>query len=118
MSDNSYMSVLRVWAAIAWADGVIAPAEAEAMRRLIAAAPIDEAERKVATTWLTERVELDTAQVSDLSDEARQGIYQAAVRLARVDLDLASEEKDMLVKLREKLRIDADVAAEIEAKIG
>lgn len=112
------MSVLQVWAAIAWADGVIAPAEAEAMRRLIAAAPIDEAERVEATTWLTERVELDTARVSELSDEARQGIYQAAVRLARVDLDLASEEKDMLVKLREKLRIDADVAAEIEAKIG
>ena len=118
MSENSYMSVLQVWAAMAWADGVVAPAEAEAMRRLIAAAPINESEREQARVWLTEKVELETDKLLPLGAEARQGIYQAAVRLARVDLDFADAEKVMLERLREGLEIAPDVAAAIEAKLS
>lgn len=116
-AESPYMSVLRIWLALAWADGVIAPAEAEALRRLIAVAPVQESERLVALGWLDERVELDTARVRQLGTESRHGVYQAAVRLARIDLDLAGEERALLERLREALAIDAKTAAELESRL-
>ena len=111
------MSVLRVWAALAWADGVIAPAEAEALRRLIAVAPVAEAERDVALGWLDERVDLETSRVRQLGAESRQGVYQAAVRLARIDLNLAAQERALLDRLRDALDIDPATAADIESRL-
>jgi tellurite resistance protein len=102
------MSVLQVWVALAWADGVIAPAEAEALRRLIAVAPVEEPERALALSWLDER---------QLGTESRQGVYQAAVRLARIDLDVASQERALLERLRDTLGIDAATAADIESRL-
>lgn len=118
MTESAYMSVLRVWAAVAWADGVIVPAEAEALRRLVAVAPIQAAEREVALGWLKERVELDTAYVSGLGAEARKGVYQAAVRLAKVDLHMAKEERGLLDRLSSALGLDPAVAREVEAAVG
>jgi uncharacterized membrane protein YebE (DUF533 family) len=111
------MSVLRVWAATAWADGVVAPAEAEALRRLIAVAPITEEERATALGWLDEPVELDVSRLRSLGTESRHGVYQAAVRLARIDLDLASQERALLERLRQALSIDPATAAAIEARL-
>src|SRR5687767_11246905 len=116
MSETPYMSCLRVWVAMAWADGVIAPAEAEALRRLIALAPIKEAEREVARGWLVQPVELDTDYVASLGNEARRGVYQAAARLAKVDMKVAPEERALLDRLRDALGIDSTVAAEIESR--
>lgn len=118
MSESAYMSVLRVWAAVAWADGVIVPAEAEALRRLVAVAPIQAAEREIALSWLKERVDLDTAYVAGLGAEARKGVYQAAVRLAKVDLHMAKEERALLDRLSVALGLDATVAREVEAAVG
>ena len=111
------MSVLRVWAALAWADGVVAPAEAEALRRLIAVAPIEEEERETALGWLDEPIELDTSRLGPLGAESRQSVYQAAVRLARIDLDLAAQERALLERLREALGIDPATAAAIESRL-
>jgi uncharacterized membrane protein YebE (DUF533 family) len=115
--ESPYMSVLRVWAALAWADGVVAPAEAEALRRLIAVAPIEEAERATALAWLDEPIELDTSKVRKLGIESRHGVYQAAVRLARIDLNLASQERALLERLRVALDIDEPTAAAIESRL-
>ena len=114
MSESPYMSCLRVWVAVAWADGVIVPAEAEALRRLIALAPIKDAEREKARAWLTTPVDLDTQYVAGLGNEARRGVYQAAARLAKVDLTIAPQERALLDRLRDALRLDPSVAAEIE----
>jgi tellurite resistance protein len=112
------MSVIRVWAAMAWADGVVAPAEAEALRRLIAVAPIEESERATALGFLDEPMELDTAHLRGLGAESRQGVYQAAVRLARIDLDIASQERALLERLRDALGIDPATAADIESRLA
>jgi len=114
MSESPYMSCLRVWVAVAWADGVIVPAEAEALRRLIALAPIKDHERDKARGWLTTPVDLDTDYVSGLGNEARRGVYQAAARLAKVDLTIAPQERALLDRLRDALRLEPAVAAEIE----
>lgn len=117
MAESQYLSVIRIWAAVAWADGVIADAEAAAMKRLIKSADLTDEQRETAMGWLTEKVELDTENIADLSDEARKGIYRAAARLAAVDLDVAEEERNFLGRLREGLGLDDDTVAEIESSI-
>lgn len=112
------MAVLRAWAAMAWADGVIAPAEAEALRRLVAVAPIQPGERETALSWLEQPVRLDTDFAARLGKESRRGVYLAAVRLAKVDLHVADQERDLLNQLREALGIDAAAAEAIEAEVG
>ncbi|HKE13869.1 MAG TPA: hypothetical protein VKB80_03315 [Kofleriaceae bacterium] len=116
-AESPYMSVLRVWLALAWADGVVAPAEAEALRRLIAVAPIQESERATALAWLDEPVELDTSKLRRLGAESRQGVYQAAVRLARIDLNVAAQERALLERLRVALEIDEPTAKAIESRL-
>src|SRR5678815_5036676 len=110
MAESQYLSVIRIWAALAWADGVIAESEAAAMRRLIESADLTDPERSTALGWLEEKVDLDTGSMASLSEEARHGIFRAAARLAAVDLEVAEEELDFLGRLREGLGIDEDTA--------
>lgn len=117
VNENTFLSVIRVWAGVAWADGVIAEAEAEAMKRLIAGADLTDAERVEANGFLTKKVELETENISGLSDTVREGIYRAAYRLAKVDLEVANEERDFLGRLREGLSLSAEVCEGIEASI-
>lgn len=114
MGESQYLSVIRIWAAVAWADGVIADAEAAAMKRLVESADLTDDERATALGWLEEEVSLDTANTEGLSEEARHGIYRAAVRLAAVDLEIADDERSFLAKLRTGLDISDDDAKELE----
>lgn len=117
MPDSQYLSVIRVWAALAWADGVIAQAEAVAMRRLVEAADLSDDERNTALGWLENKVDLDIENLGSLSEKAREGIYRAAARLASVDMDVADEERAFLGRLREGLGITDEVAKDIESGI-
>ena len=55
MAESQILSVIRMWAAVAWADGVLAEAEAEGMRRLIRNADLTDDERAAATSSSTAR---------------------------------------------------------------
>lgn len=114
---SQYLSVIRIWAATAWADGVIADAEAAAMRRLIESADLTDDERGTALGWLESEVALDTAELGELSDDARQGVYRAALRLAAVDLDVDAAERTFLERLRTALDIDEDTARAIHDSV-
>ncbi len=117
MGESQYLSVIRIWAALAWADDVIADAEAAAMKRLVESADLTDDERSTALGWLEEKVELDTANIAGLSEEARHGIYRAAVRLAAVDLEVADEERAFLDRLRTGLELSDETVAELEKGI-
>lgn len=117
MAESQFLSVIRVWAAMAWADGAIADAEAQALRRLIGAAELDDDERTAAYRFLDQRVDLDTANVESLSEDARRGIYRAACRMAAVDKSIAPGERSLLDRLRGHLGIGEEVARDIEAGI-
>lgn len=117
MAESQFLSVIRVWAALAWADDKIADAEADAMKRLISSAELPDDERETALGWLTTKVDLDTANIKGLNEEARRGIYRAAARLAAVDLEIADEERSFLATLRDGLEISEEDAKEIEANI-
>jgi uncharacterized membrane protein YebE (DUF533 family) len=109
---------LRVWVATAWADGTIAEAEREALRRLIGYAAIPEADKTTARTWLDAPVELDIGDLHELSDVRRLFIYRVAAALTRVDLEVDSAERKLLDKLRDALSIPADEAGEIELGVA
>ena len=119
MSEHDdLMRVIKVWAAMAWADGVIASAESAAIKKVVELADLDDDQTKTALGWLEERVELDTTGLEDLQPSAKEGIYKAALRLANVDLDLATEELTLLERLRQALDIDAGRADELEAEVS
>ena len=117
MAESQILTVIRVWAAVAWADGVLAESEAEALRRLIRTAELTPEERVTAVRLLEAEVKLPEAYLDQLNVEARRGIYRAACRIAIVDHVLHATERKMLDKLRGMLAIPDDVAAEIEHDI-
>src|SRR4029450_12449991 len=89
MAESQFLSVIRIWAALAWADGVMQPAEAAAMRRLIDAADLDPVDRQRALGFLDAKGELDPTSLESYTDDVRRGIYRAACRLAAVDREVA-----------------------------
>jgi uncharacterized membrane protein YebE (DUF533 family) len=118
MKDSHYLSVIRVWAALAWADGVVVDAEAAALRRLIERAPqLEPEEREVALGFLSERVELDVGDLARLAKETRAGIYRSAVQLAAIDKDFAESERHFLERLREGLELSEAEAGAIETSV-
>ena len=117
MAESKVLKVIRMWAAVAWADGMLAGAEADGLRRLIRTADLTDAERKVAATLLDAEVTLPETQLTSLSPESRRGIYRAACRMAVVDHVVAETERQLLGRMRALLGIPEGIAAEIEADV-
>lgn len=117
MAESQVLSVIRVWAAVAWADGRLAEAEVEGMRRLIRRADLTQEERQAASAMLDVRTDLPELSLQNLNPEARRGIYRAACRMAIVDHVFAHAERKLLDRLQGMLGIPPDIADEIEADI-
>ena len=117
MAESQILSVIKVWAAVAWADGMLAEAEAEGMRRLIRTADLSNDERAAALGFLDQRVEMPELYLKNLSPESRKGIYRAACRMAVVDHVFAHAERKLLDRLQTVLGIPLDIAQEIEADV-
>jgi uncharacterized membrane protein YebE (DUF533 family) len=117
MAESQILSVIRVWAAVAWADGLLAEAEAEGLRRLVRGADLTADERQSAAGLLDQRVELPELYLKNLNPESRRGIYRAACRMAVVDHVFAHAERKMLDRLQHMLGIPLEIAKEIEADV-
>ena len=117
MPESQILNVIKVWAAIAWADGVLAEAEAEGMRRLIRTADLTPEERTSAMSYLDTRTDLPELYLKNLNPESRRGIYRAACRMAVVDHVFAHAERKMLDRLKVVLAIPPEIADEIEADV-
>jgi uncharacterized membrane protein YebE (DUF533 family) len=117
MAESQIVSVIRVWAAVAWADGVLAEAEAEGLRRLALAADLTEDERDAVDRAIASKIDLPETYLTDLSVEARRGVYRAACRMAVVDHVFADAERAMLDRLQVLLGIPVEIAHEIEADV-
>jgi hypothetical protein len=116
--ENPYLGVIRIWAAMAWADNKVVPAEKAALERLIAGAELSESERNTARGWLDTKVDLDGKHFTGMAKYAREGIYRAACKLSAIDKDVSSQERSMLQKLRVHLELDREAADEIERSSG
>jgi uncharacterized membrane protein YebE (DUF533 family) len=111
------MKILRLWAACAWADGTMHPAEAAAIERLISASDdLSADERGEATRFLTAAPDVDLAEVRELPPVAREGVYRAARGIVRLDRQVTPDEETFLERLRGELDLDAAAIERIEAE--
>jgi uncharacterized tellurite resistance protein B-like protein len=117
MAESQILNVIRMWAAVAWADGVMAEAEVESLSRLIRTADLTERERVAARTFIHTRTGLPETYLTNLAPEARRGVYRAACRMAVVDGVFSLTERALLDRMRNLLGVPSDVAQEIEADV-
>lgn len=117
MAESQILSVIRMWAAVAWADGVMSETESESLGRLIRHADLTDDERSGAREFLTTRTELPETYLTNLTADARRGVYRAACRMAVVDHVFSVTERALLDRLRNLLGIAADAAQQIEAEV-
>jgi uncharacterized membrane protein YebE (DUF533 family) len=117
MAESQLLNVIRMWAAVAWADGVLAEPEAEGLRRLIRTADLTAEEREASAKFLDTEVALPETYLTSMSPESRRGVYRAACRMAIVDHVFSETERNLLGRLRELLAIPEDIASEIESDV-
>jgi uncharacterized tellurite resistance protein B-like protein len=117
MAESQILSVIRMWAAVAWADNEMSETEIESLTRLIRTADLTDTERAAARQFLETKVGLPETYLTNLSPEARRGVYRAACRMAVVDHVFSVTERALLDRMRNLLGIPADIAQEIEAEI-
>lgn len=111
--ESKFLAAVHVWAAAAWADGVIADEEALALKAIISVAKLSDDEKATALGWLDQKVELDDVKIADIPEDNRRNIYSAALGVIAIDKDVASAEKSFLDRLRKALEIDDATAAEL-----
>jgi len=117
MAESQILSVIRMWAAVAWADGVMSETEADCLSRLFEMADLTDDERGAARTFLRARTGLPETYLTNLTPEARRGVYRAACRMAVVDHVFSVTERALLDRMRNLLGVPAEIAQEIEADI-
>jgi tellurite resistance protein len=117
MAESQILSVIRMWAAVAWADGEMSETEGESLSRLIRTADLTDDERAGARAFLAHRTELPETYVSNLAPDAKRGVYRAACRMAVVDHVFSVTERALLDRLRNLLGMSVEVAQELEAEV-
>lgn len=111
--------ILRLWAACAWADGKLHPAEAAALERLLAATDdLTPEERTKARAFFEAAPDVDVAEVRELAASARQGVYRAALGIVKLDREVSDDERALLSRLRSALDLDEETIRRIEAEAG
>jgi uncharacterized membrane protein YebE (DUF533 family) len=115
--ESPILSVIRMWAAVAWADGVMSETETESLSRLIRTADLTEGERAAARTFIETRTGLPETYLTTLTPEAKRGVYRAACRMAVVDHVFSVTERALLDRMRNLLGVPAEITREIEAEV-
>jgi tellurite resistance protein len=115
--ESQILSVIRMWAAVAWADGVMSETETESLSRLIRTADLTDSERAAARSFVETRTGLPETYLTNLTPEARRGVYRAACRMAVVDHVFSVTERALLDRMRNLLGVPAEIAGQIEAEI-
>ena len=115
--ESQILSVIRMWAAVAWADGVMSETETESLSRLIRTADLTDSERAAARTFIETRTGLPETYLTNLTPEAKRGVYRAACRMAVVDHVFSVTERALLDRMAKLLGIPGEIAEEIEADV-
>jgi tellurite resistance protein len=108
--------------AVAWADGRMEGEEHEVIEALISSFELTGEDAAQIREYAKEPRSIDDVPITDLSADDRRVLLQHAVILTYIDGKQSEEEKIVLGKLSEKLRIPADEskaileAAEARAK--
>lgn len=119
MSDSKHLlTAIKTWAAVAWADGKLVPAERAMMQAIISAAKITDQERAIALTYLGEPVKLTDLALERIPPADRLHIYSVACGVPAMDEDVAKAERAFLDRLATALGISPEDAAKARAGAG
>jgi uncharacterized membrane protein YebE (DUF533 family) len=106
---NHLLTAVKVWAAAAWADGVIVESEAMTMKAIIEVARLSDAEKATARGWIDRKVTLEDVELDKIPASERVHIYSVACGMVAFDKDVAAAERGFLDRLGKALAIsDAD----------
>jgi tellurite resistance protein len=108
--------IVRLWAAAAWADGKMHPAEAAALRRLIEASEDLDGPRRAEALALLDRADVHPEEIKQLPLEAREGVYRAALAIVRLDGVVTDDERAFIARLRAATCLDESTLSDIEAE--
>ncbi len=109
------VAIIKGLIAVAWADGVFADEEKQALDGLLAAFGASDEETAQLRAYAATPRKLDDVPLPDLSADDRRMLLSHAVLLTFVDGEQAEKEKHFLDALSKHLRIPADEAKAIEA---
>ena len=110
------LRIVRLWAAAAWADGKMHPAEAAALKRLIDASDDLDGERRANALALLESADVNPTEVRLLPRDSREGVYRAALVIVKLDGQVTDDERAFLARLRAAIDLDAATLQRIEAE--
>lgn len=102
--DHVFMAV-KIWAAAAWADGVIVDSEAMTMKAIIQAAKLTDEQRATARTWIDQKVDFEDLDLAAIPAAEKLHIYSVACGMVAFDQDVASAEKGFLERLGKALAL-------------
>jgi uncharacterized membrane protein YebE (DUF533 family) len=106
---NHVLTAVKIWAAAAWADGVIVESEAMTMKAIISVAKLTDAERAIASGWVDKKVTLEDIELDKIPTGEKVHIYSVACGMVAFDKDIAASERGFLDRLGKALGIsDAD----------
>ncbi|GAC1351691.1 MAG: hypothetical protein NVS3B20_03620 [Polyangiales bacterium] len=118
MHDQN-VAIIKGLVAVAWADGVFAEAEKQALDGLLAAFGASDEEASELRAYAETPRALSDVPLSDLSADDRRMLMSHAVLLTFVDGEQAATEKEFLIRLAKHLRIsqeEADAIAQASAE--
>ncbi len=104
------VAILKGLVAVAWADGVFADSEKQALDGLLAAFGASEEETSNIHDYAKDPKKIDDIPLSDLSSDDRRMLMSHAVLLSFVDGEQAESEKEFLEALAKHLRIPKEEA--------
>jgi uncharacterized membrane protein YebE (DUF533 family) len=103
------ITAIKVWAAAAWADGIVVESEAMTLRAIIEVAKLSDEQRKTARRWIDSKVSLEDVEVGKIAPAERVHIFSVACGMVAFDQHIAETERGFLDRLQKALAIsDAD----------
>lgn len=106
--------IVKSLVAVAWADGKVEQVEEHVIEGLLAGFDATEAEEKEILDYAkSKRTLAEDIPVDDLSDEDKELLLANAALLAHADGDQSSDERALLLRLIEILKLDEETASAI-----
>lgn len=119
MNESKHLlTAIKTWAAVAWADGKLVPAERMTMKAIIAVAKISDQERTIAEAYLDEPVKLADLALERIPAAERAHIYSVACGVSAMDKDIAAAERVFLDRLAIALGLPDEEAKKLRDGAG
>ncbi len=123
MKSNLSLFIIKLWAAIAWADTSLSASRRKALKKLIErAVSLSPTENQTAQSYLKQTIDIppsgtELAELPKLAADVKKDIYICALQLARLDSTPSLNGEAALKKLRTWLQLDEVSLMQVNAML-